>query len=182
MWFVSGSSKQSRKSGSVMSTTSVPVDRERFRNVLGHVPTGVVVITATGEGRRPMGMAVGSFTSVSLDPPLVAFLPAMSSTTFPAIWRSGSFCANVLGADQEQLSRRFAVSGGDKFQGVGWRSAASGSPVIDDVIAWIDCDIEQVTEAGDHYLVLGRVTGLEEERWSSPLLFFRSGYHRIASS
>jgi flavin reductase (DIM6/NTAB) family NADH-FMN oxidoreductase RutF/DNA-binding IclR family transcriptional regulator len=156
------------------------VDPGRFRHVLGHFPTGVVVVTAVQDSGEPAGMAVGSFTSVSLDPPLVAFLPDRSSTSFPKIRAAGSFCINVLAGDQEHVCRAFAARGADKYATVAWSAAGSGSPVLDGVVAWIDCDIDQVLEAGDHYIVLGRVRDLDVPQQASPLLFFRGGYGRFS--
>ena len=162
-----------------MSTEAI--DPQRFRHVLGHFPTGVVVATALQEGGTPAGMAVGSFTSVSLDPPLVAFLPDKKSTSFPKIRQAGSFCINVLSGDQEQVCRAFAARGGDKFGDVSWYSAGSGSPIIDGAVAWIDCEIQEVLEAGDHYIVLGRVLDLAVGKNASPLLFFRGGYGQFTA-
>jgi flavin reductase (DIM6/NTAB) family NADH-FMN oxidoreductase RutF len=125
-------------------------------------------------------MAVGSFASVSLDPPLVAFFAGRDSDSWPGIEAAGAFCVNVLSDQQEGLSRRFAAKEGDKFEGIGWRPAASGSPLLDGVLAWIDCDIESVTEAGDHVCVMGRVRELEVAHDGAPLLFFRGGYGRFA--
>ncbi|MET0521337.1 MAG: flavin reductase family protein, partial [Jiangellaceae bacterium] len=112
----------------------------RFRDVLGHFPTGVVVVTAMAPSGGPVGMAVGSFTSVSLDPPLVAFLPDRASSTFPHIRGAASFCINVLAADQEDVCRAFALRGADKFRDVSWSPSPSGTPVLDGVVAWIDCE------------------------------------------
>jgi flavin reductase (DIM6/NTAB) family NADH-FMN oxidoreductase RutF/DNA-binding IclR family transcriptional regulator len=156
-------------------------DGSRFRQVLGHYPTGVTVVTACGEDGEPVGMAVGSFTSVSLDPPLVAFFPEKSSSTFPRIREAGSFCVNVLSAHQEGACRSFAMRGHDRFKGMIWRRAGSGSPILQGVVAWIDCEIESVRDAGDHYLVLGRVRALDIESTSLPLLFFRGGYGVFSS-
>src|SRR5947209_15350502 len=109
-----------------------------FRQVLGHLPTGVVAVTATDGDGAPVGMAVGSFVSVSLDSPLVAFLPDKTSTSFPRIRAVGSFCANVLSAAQEDLCRSLASKSPDKFDGLSWRpSSRTGSPVLDGVVAWI---------------------------------------------
>jgi len=153
-----------------------PIDEARFRQVLGHFPTGVTVIAAHPEGQPPVGLAVGSFFSVSLDPPLVGFCPGRSSSSWPKIESAGSFCVNILADDQEDVARVFAGKGEDKFQSVGWRPGGTGSPVIRDVLAWIDCTIEDVHEAGDHYLVTGRVQELKVEREHHPLIFFRGGY------
>jgi flavin reductase (DIM6/NTAB) family NADH-FMN oxidoreductase RutF len=152
-----------------------------YRRVLGQYPTGVCVIAADGPQAGPCGMVVGSFTSVSLDPPLIAFYPAKSSTSWPKIEAAGSFCVNILGAEQEDICRTFSAKSGDKFAGVSFhRAPQTGSPIIDGVVAWIDCDIEAVQDAGDHVLVLGRVRELDLHRPGLPLLFFQGGYGRFS--
>lgn len=162
-----------------MSEQPPPFDSARFRQVLGHFPTGVTVVTAaTADG--PVGLAVGSFASVSLDPPLVAFFPDRSSSSWPKIEQAGSFCVNILADHQEDVCRRFASKADDKFAGLGWRAGGSGAPILDGVLAWIDCDIDGVIEAGDHFCVLGRVRDLEVAHDGAPLLFFRGGYGRFA--
>ena len=153
-------------------------DSAKFRQVLGHFPTGVTVITAANDG-VPVGMAVGSFASVSLEPPLVAFFADKSSSSWPKIAPTGAFCVNILGEHQEDVCRRFASKEPDKFAGLGWSPAGSGSPLLDGVIAWIDCDIQEVTEAGDHLCVLGAVRELDVGHDGPPLLFFRGGYGRF---
>jgi 3-hydroxy-9,10-secoandrosta-1,3,5(10)-triene-9,17-dione monooxygenase reductase component len=160
-----------------MTETAEVIRSESFRHVLGHFPTGVVIVTAAADG-QPAGLSVGSFTSVSLDPPLVAVLPSRSSTSWPRIAAAGSFCINILAASQEALCRRFAISGADKFAGVSWREAPSGAPILDGTLAWIDCDLEQSVDAGDHFIVLGRVRALEVEQAQAPtpLIFFQGGY------
>lgn len=157
-----------------------PTDPSWFRQVLGQYPTGVCAVTAIEPDGTPTGFVVGSFTSVSLDPPLVAFFPDRASTSWPKIEAAGKFCVNIIGADQEQLCRQFAAKGADRFEGVGWRPAATGSPVLEGVVAWIDCELESVTEAGDHFIVVGAVKELEIEEPSLPLLFFQGGYGRFA--
>ena len=156
------------------------IEAQRFRQVLGHFPTGVVVITGRDDDGSPAGLAIGSFSSVSLDPPLVAFFPDKSSSSWPKIEKSGSFCVNILAAEQEPICRAFATKGGDKFANLTWQPGATGSPVLDGVVAWIDCDIDKVDEAGDHYMVIGRVRELEIARSTLPLLFFQGGYGRFA--
>ncbi|MCU1658614.1 MAG: hsaB 3 [Pseudonocardiales bacterium] len=154
------------------------VDSGRFRHVLGHFATGVAVITAIGPS-GPAGMAVSSFTSVSLEPPLVAFLPDKSSTSWPEIRDAGTFCVNILSAGQEQLCAQFARKGLDKFAGVSWQPAPSGAPVLDGVMAWIDCELTQTFESGDHYIAIGRVLQLEASELGVPLVFFQGGYGQL---
>jgi flavin reductase (DIM6/NTAB) family NADH-FMN oxidoreductase RutF len=154
-------------------------DSAAFRQVLGHFATGVTVITAAGPD-GPVGMSIGSFTSVSLDPPLVGFLPGRTSTSWPDVEASGSFCVNVLATDQEHLSRVFSSKVANKFDGIGWRPGASGSPVLDGVLAVIDCDIAEVIPAGDHWFVLGRVRELHVARDAAPLVFYRGGYGQFS--
>jgi DNA-binding IclR family transcriptional regulator len=112
----------------------------------------------------------------------VAFLPARASSSFSTIRGARSFCVNVLSAKQEAICRQFAVSGGDKFAGVDWSSAPSGAPILDGVVAWIDCDFDRIDEAGDHYIVLGRVRGLGTGVPTIPLLFFQGGYGGFATT
>lgn len=156
------------------------IDSERYRQVLSHYPTGVSVVTAATSTGEPLGMVVGTFTSLSLEPPMVAFMPSKSSTSWPLIRDSGAFCANVLSEEQKDLCQTFATSGGDKFAGVSWKPSASGSPILEGVVAWVDCHIEQVFESGDHYIVVGRVLDLDIAKESSPLAFFQGAYRSIA--
>lgn len=154
------------------------IDAERFRRVLGRFPTGVCVVTGVGPDGAPAGLSVNSFASASLEPPLIAFLPAQTSMSWPLIAPSGRFCVNVLAGDQEPLSRRFARRERDKFRGVAWTPAPSGSPVIEGVCAWLDCAVHAVHEAGDHVLVLGRVEALGDGD-ATPLVFHRGGYRPL---
>ena len=148
----------------------------RFRDVLGRFASGVTVVTAMSNG-EPVGMTCQSFSSVSLDPPLVLFVPARTSRAWPMIQRSGRFCVNILAADQADLSNRMASRGVDKFAGVDWSPAEqSGSPVLAGAVAHIDCAIHAVHEGGDHHVVIGRVLELIEGRDERPLLFDRGQY------
>jgi len=149
----------------------------KFRDVLGRFCTGVTVVTSMSSG-RPVGMTCQSFSSVSLDPPLVLFCPAKSSRAWPQIQRAGFFCVNLLSHDQLDLSNGFAAKGTDKFAGVSWRPSATGAPLLDGVLGWVDCTIYAVHEAGDHYVVIGRVMDLGVEDAPHPLLFYRGRYAR----
>lgn len=160
--------------------TAQAIDVTRFRTTLGHYPTGVALVTAIDSDGEPVGMVVGSFTSVSLVPPLIAFLPARASQRFGRLRSAASFCVNVLAHDQGELCRTFAGKGGNDFRGVGWSPSPTGAPIIHGAVAWIDCILESITEGGDHYIVLGRVHDLQVVNPVPPLLFFQGGYGRFS--
>jgi 3-hydroxy-9,10-secoandrosta-1,3,5(10)-triene-9,17-dione monooxygenase reductase component len=165
-----------------LGTTATTPTAERFRDVLGHVPTGVVVVTAVHNG-DPVGLAVGTFVSVSLRPPLVGFLPASTSTSFPRIRAAGAFCVNVLTVEQHHVCRAFASAGGDKFANLSWLpTSETGSPRLSGAAAWIDCRIASVHEAGDHFMVIGEVLDLEAAGAAAPLLFHRGQYTAPANT
>ena len=157
-------------------TTYIDIDPARFRSVLGHYPTGVCVVTGCPEGDRAVGLVVGSFTSVSLDPPLVGFFAGNWSTSWPLIRKSSRFCVNVLGSDQLELAHRFSRPHEDKFAGVSHTTSRHGLPVLDGAVAAIECEVADERHAGDHVMVLGRVIALDILRTADPLLFFRGRY------
>lgn len=155
----------------------------RFRDVLGLFATGVTVVTSmTADG--PVGMTCQSFSSVSLSPPLVMFCPSKTTRAWPSIQRAGFFCVNFLAAEQQHLSHAMATKGAEKFHGVEWTVASTGAPLIEGVVGYVDCSIDRVHEAGDHYIVVGQVrdlgfgdgTGAAET--AVPLLFHRGAYTR----
>jgi 3-hydroxy-9,10-secoandrosta-1,3,5(10)-triene-9,17-dione monooxygenase reductase component len=153
----------------------------RFRQVLGHFCTGVTIITTTDDA-GPAGFACQSFAALSLDPPLVLFCPARTSATGPRIARAGHFCANVLTEEQRGLARVFGTPGAGKFAGVRWSPSASGAPVLDGVLTWVGCAVETAHEAGDHHVVVGRVTELGACGPGRPLLFYRGRYGVTAAA
>ncbi|MDH6435241.1 3-hydroxy-9,10-secoandrosta-1,3,5(10)-triene-9,17-dione monooxygenase reductase component [Streptomyces sp. SAI-144] len=157
-----------------------PVEQAEFRRVLGSFASGVTVVTAPGApGAEPAGFACQSFSSLSLDPPLVAFMVGRTSTTWPRIAQAGVFCVNVLSAEQGELCRAFAVRGADKFAGVAHDPApASGSPRLAGTLAWIDCTIHAVHTGGDHLIVVGRVDalGTGDGDGEPPLLFHKGRF------
>ncbi|MFD3501525.1 flavin reductase family protein [Streptomyces sp. NPDC058676] len=167
----------------VRENERLPVDQGEFRRVLGNFATGVTVVTApaTDGEPAPAGFACQSFSSLSLDPPLVAFMVGRTSTTWPRIARAGVFCVNVLSASQGDLCRAFAVSGTDKFAGVRYDpTPVTGSPRLTGALAWVDCAIHAVHTGGDHLIVVGRVetlgTGDEDQE---PLLFHKGRFGRL---
>jgi flavin reductase (DIM6/NTAB) family NADH-FMN oxidoreductase RutF len=154
-------------------------DSAKYRQVLGHFPTGVTVITAIADG-TPVGMAIGSFASLSLEPPSVLFCAGKQSSSWPKVQAAGSFCVNILADDQEDVCRVFASKAPDKFAEIGWKHSGNGNPILEGVLAYIDCTVGDVIESGDHFIVIGEVTDLEVRHEGGPLLFFRGGYGRFS--
>lgn len=150
-------------------------DPERFRRVLGHFATGITIITAV-DGGEPVGFSCQAFAALSLEPPLVLFCPAHTSSTWPRIERAGVFCANVLTADQGDLATLFGRTKPDRFAQVDWKPDLFGSPIIDGVLTWVSCQIADVHTIGDHYVVIGQVRELGDVGPQRPLLFYRGRY------
>ena len=151
-----------------------PIDPSHYRSVLGHFATGVTIVTATTP-TGPVGFTCQSFSALSLDPPLIWIAPGASSSTWPLIAEANAFTVNVLGSNHEPLARAFGQSGADKFAGVGYDLGVSGAPRLNGVLAHIDCTLQSVTKAGDHFSVVGEVVGLSAAH-GAPLLFFRGGF------
>jgi 3-hydroxy-9,10-secoandrosta-1,3,5(10)-triene-9,17-dione monooxygenase reductase component len=152
------------------------VTPQRMRTVLGHFCSGITVITAMSQD-RPVGFTCQSFSSLSLDPPLVTFSPACTSTTWPKIRDVGTFAINVLAAHHDAVSNGFARSGSDKFAGVKWSRGALGAPILDDVVAWAECRLWAEYDGGDHTIVAAEVLDLHADSQDRPLLYFQGGYH-----
>ena len=134
------------------------------------------MVTATAADGERVGMVVGSFASVSLEPALVSFMPTRNSWTYSRLLTADNFCVNVLAADQLALCARFASRTQDKFAGVAARPTGHGGWILDGALAWVDCSIHQVVEAGDHDIVLGRVDALGVSGSTTPLIFFQGQY------
>lgn len=150
-----------------------------MRRVLGHFCTGIAVITAH-DGDNPIGFTCQSVTSVSLDPPYISFCPAGTSTSWPLIRDVGTVCVNILAAEQRDVCAQFATRREDKFTGIDWRSGANGAPTLDGTLASIEAEFEFEHTAGDHSIVVARVTGLWAHEERRPLLFYRGGYGAFA--
>lgn len=162
-------------------STEIEIDPADFRRVLGHFPTGVTVVATHHDGRTA-GLAIGSFFSVSLDPPLVGFCVGNGSKSWKVIEEAGHFVVNVLSSDQGELSGVFAGKAEDKFAGVDWTPGPGhGSPRIDGCLAHIDCSLYDTHTDGDHIIVIGRVHALDVagDPDLGPLLFFKGGYGRF---
>jgi len=155
------------------------LDGRAFRNTLGQFCTGVVIAAGNCDGELK-GFAAQSFTSLSLEPPLVAVCPAKTSTSWPKIRTTGAFCINVLAADQKPVCDAFAKPG--EAAAIGWRRGVTGAPVLDGVIAYIDCELEAEHDAGDHTIAVGRVRDIQVvDAGKAPLLFFRGMYGTFGS-
>lgn len=170
------------RSGVAAMKALCPHDPLVFRKYLGAYPTGVCVLSSWSGAGEPIGMTVGSFTSVSLTPPLVAFMPARSSRSWAKIERIGRFCVNILSDEQADLCRTFAGSEKYRFTNVSWRRSEAGLPLIDGVVAAINCSIDTVHEAGDHFIVVARVESFEQGSLEQPLLFSGGEFGHFVSA
>ena len=156
--------------------SNMAIESGNFRKVLGKYPTGVTLVSSKDD-QGPFAMVIGSFGSVSLDPPLVQFMPAKESGTWLRIKKTGRYCVNVLGEHQLDLSNSFFNKDKDPFEAIHWSESTLGSPIIEGCVAWIDCLIGDVHEAGDHYIVIGEVKAIgATEKDEGPLLFLGGAY------
>lgn len=157
----------------------MPIDKNELRRVMGHFATGVTVITTIGKDGRPFGLTANAFTSVSLEPPLLLISVDKKAESYPCFEESRVFTVNILSEEQEALSRKFAVSGGNKFEGVAYHNGANGVPILEGTLAYLECKLYAAYEGGDHTLYLGEIEQTETvER--KPLLFFRGGYRAFS--
>lgn len=161
--------------------TDPAIDPTEFRRVMGRFPTGVTVVTSNGPDGLT-GAAIGSFASISLDPCLVGFFLKVDSSSLPAIEAAGSFCVNLLRANQLDLCAVMASRSDDKFAGIEWRPApATGSPIFSDIMGFIDCRVERTVDLGDHKLIVGAVQALDAGEDTDPMVFFTSKYGTFAA-
>jgi flavin reductase (DIM6/NTAB) family NADH-FMN oxidoreductase RutF len=154
------------------------IERNELRRVMGHFATGVTIITTVSADGVPFGLTANAFTSVSLDPPLLLISVDKKAESYPHFEASKVFTVNILGDDQETLSRKFAVSGGDKFQGVAYRTGANGVPILENTLAYLECKLYATYEGGDHTLYLGEIEEAQT-REVPPLIFYRGGYRSL---
>jgi len=154
------------------------LDAREIRNVMGHFATGVTVITTSDITGTPFGLTVNSFTSLSLNPPLVVVCVDKTVDCYSCFDESKVFAVNILSEDQEELSRRFATKGIEKFAGIQWRMGEHGLPLLDGVIGTIECKVTRSYEGGDHTLFLGEILSATA-KGDRPLLFFKGKYHRL---
>lgn len=157
-----------------------PLDEMSIRRALGEFATGVTVI-ATSDEEGPAGFACQSFSSLSLDPPLVVFTVMRASLTWPRIEATGRFAVNVLAEAQQDVSAAFGRRGADKFAHGTWAESPLGNPVLHGAAIWIDCTVEAVHPGGDHHIVVGRISGIGHRADASPLIYHRGGYARVVA-
>lgn len=160
--------------------TTVPVDARTLRNVLANYPTGVAVVTARDAAGETAAMVVGTFSSVSLDPPLVSFMPRKGSWTFGRIREADNFTVSVLAHDQVELCSLLAKSDPSAFTAFDWDTSALGNPAVSGALATIDCRLADILDAGDHHIVLGEAVELRAHRDTAPLIFFQGAYGGFA--
>ena len=154
------------------------IEKNELRRVMGHFATGVTVITSIRSSGEMHGLTANAFTSVSLIPPLLLVCIDKKAESYPCFDESKVFTVNVLAADQEALSRRFAVTGGDKFEGVSYKVGANGAPILDGALAFLECKVTQKIDGGDHTIYIGEIEQAETKE-GKPLLFFRGGYREL---
>ncbi|MBN9035924.1 MAG: flavin reductase family protein [Rhizobiales bacterium] len=156
-------------------------DSRTFREALGHYASGITVIGAMVDG-APVGFTCQSFFSVSMDPPLVSFSVMKTSSRWPKVRSAGKFSINVLSATQRELADQFGRHSPENWAGIPWRVDRHDNPGIDDVLLRLDCSLTAEHEAGDHWVVIAAVEGLEHADAATPkhpLLYYRGKYHRL---
>jgi flavin reductase (DIM6/NTAB) family NADH-FMN oxidoreductase RutF len=161
-----------------VSSNGASISAAELRRVFGAFPSGVTAVAALIDG-APVGLAASSFTSVSLEPPLVSICIAKTSNTWRSLRRAGRLGVSVLAAHQEHLGRQLGARGGDRFAGATWRTTRNGEILLDGACAWLDCSIESEIPAGDHDIVLLRVHALDADRGVPPLVFHQSTFGRL---
>jgi flavin reductase (DIM6/NTAB) family NADH-FMN oxidoreductase RutF len=157
----------------------MPIDRDLFRAVLGRFASGVTIVTTVDADGIDHGMTVSAFSSLSLDPPLVLVCIDHKASVWPAFERATHFAINILGSQQEALSRRFSSRDGERFEGVGFTRGTTGVALLDDTLAAVECTVTARLPHGDHSILVGSVDG-GSARDLQPLLYFRGGYASLS--
>ncbi len=162
------------------STENSQLDQRAFRDAVGSFATGVMVMTCNGGAEGLIGVTMNSFSSVSLDPPLVSFCIADSLTEFEALLKTDLFALNLLNEDQQELSNQFAKTGPGKWRGVSYREGANSAPIIEPNHGVLLCTKHAQYECGDHYIVVARVDDIEIGDEAPPLLFYKGRYRKLS--
>lgn len=162
-----------------MDSSAEAVSEQEFRHALSHFASGVTVISGLHD-RRPVGITCQSFMSLSLDPPMIAFAPSRASTSWPLMAPAGVIGVSILTEQQGDVCRQLAIPGTDKFAGLSWTPGkVAGVPLISGALACLECGIEAIHEAGDHFLVYASVLRIAVSK-GRPLLYFRSDMGALA--
>lgn len=151
---------------------------ELFKQIASHWLTGVAVVTAKAASGELHGMTMSAVTSLSLDPPQFLVCMDQRAKTLAAIASSGAFCIHYLSEHQHDLSAHFAHSGGDRFRGIPYKAGETGAPILEDVIAYVECRLAEIHPGGDHAIVIGDAL-YGHARGGHPLGYFHGGYHRL---
>ena len=154
------------------------VSQSAFRAVLGRFASGVTVVTARDRRGRDVGMTVSAFSSLSLDPPLVLMCIDHSASAYNALSKTSCFIANILSEGQEAIARRFAETSGNRFDGIGYERGQNGAAVLLEVLGYIECNVTERYEAGDHDIIIGSVEAAQANE-GKPLLYYRGGYAQL---
>lgn len=151
------------------------MDQRKFRDICGVFATGVTVVTTNSENDIPVGMTANSFTSLSLEPPLVLFNIDKKASLYDDFMKSNCLAINILSADQQELSRIFSRKGVDRFSGLNYTIDTTGAPILLDTLGYFDCFIKNRLDGGDHVIIIGEVQNGELSD-GTPLLFYRGKY------
>lgn len=154
------------------------VDQSTFRSVLGRFASGVTVVTAVDRRGRDVGMTVSAFASLSLEPPLVLMCIDHSASAYVALSKATHFIANILSSDQEEIARRFAETNTNRFDGIGYERGQNGAVILLDVLGYVECEVAERHEAGDHDIIVGAVEAAMYDE-GRPLLYYRGGYAQL---
>jgi flavin reductase (DIM6/NTAB) family NADH-FMN oxidoreductase RutF len=154
-------------------------DQKEFRKTLGTFATGITVVTAMHENSVPVGITVNSFTSVSLDPPLILWCLDNEAESYKVFANCKNFAIHILHQEQEAISQTFATKGSDKFSGLEWETGELGSPILKDCASYFQCETETSYEGGDHIILLGRVKAVQTNADKQPLIYHASNYHSL---
>ncbi len=158
------------------------IEPRDFRETVGCFATGITIITTIDADGSPVGLTANSFTSLSLDPPMVLFCLDYNVASFGAFQAGEHFAVNILSTGQQELSNRFAKSGPEKWEGVSFDTWDTGSPILPGSLASMECKVSSINEGGDHVIVIGEVVRMERAQGDArPLLYFRGGYADLNS-
>lgn len=154
------------------------IEAQELRRVMGHFATGVTVITTKDKDGAPQGLTANAFMSLSLNPPLVIISVDKGATCYNCFATGNGYTVNFLSENQEEVSKRFATKGIDKFAGLGWREGENGAAIIDGALGHVECRITQAYDGGDHTIVVGEILNAAANG-ERPLLFFKGKYQKL---